>query len=551
MRQWRNGLLIAGLAAILMLGLAACGGGDEPEPGQSVEPATSAAPAATAATSVAPAVASPASPPTVSPSDVVLPTSTSRPTPEAVPPPVGQPEPTATTAPTPAPTEPVATTVTPTPVPVPTGSPALLEYAAEHAHGPGAIFMGDATQLLGPPPHDSLMLGVHEAIYRQASAAAVLGFQPAGIPDHLFIYNSVYYEDLIEKAKLADPTELTSSGESIKIQHVCIDRNLPTCVLVQTYWAPNLWERTNGQLELSVTSFVELGLAGPGTLSKVADGSLDMVNIFTGYVAGAHPSLEVQSLWGTASDWESSYSALTEMAPDIDRMLLDITGGSPVLNRNWFAGSDQWFFSNEPMRSTDDFDGKRVRTHSASMSDFIRGMGGEPVELSVGELYTALQIGTVDAAVTTLLLGVTGSLYEVTDHIAGPVIGFGYTNNVINRDVWNGIPDDLQQIIIEEGAKAELEALRLAPFQNFIALEAAEDLGLEAAPFSEDVQEHIQTVVLPEHVIPGWLRRLGYPGSGADAVAIFNAKVAPYSGLMIAPEGSVERVPITKGPRAE
>ena len=277
------------------------------------------------------------------------------------------------------------------------------------------------------------MFGVPEAIYRQGSAAAVLGFEPAGIPDHLFIYNSDYYRDLIDKANLTDPTELTSTGESIEIQHVCIDRNLPTCVLIQTYWAPNLWERTDGQVDLSVTSFVELGLAGPDTLSQVADGSLDMVNIFTGYVAGAHPSLEVQSLWGTASDWQTSYSALADMAPDIDRMLLDITGGSPVLNRNWFAGSDQWFFSNEPMRSIGDFEGQQIRTHSASMSDFIRGMGGEPVELSVGELYTALQIGTVDAAVTTLLLGVTGSLYEVADHIAGPVIGFGYTNNVINQ----------------------------------------------------------------------------------------------------------------------
>ncbi len=58
-------------------------------------------------------------------------------------------------------------------------------------------------------------------------------------------------------------------------------------------------------------------------------------------------------------------------------------------------------------------------------------------------------------------------------------------------------------------------------------------------------------MVLPEHVIPGWLRRLGYPGTGADTVAIYNAKSAPYSGLMIAPDGSVERIPITKGPRAQ
>ncbi len=555
MRQRRMVILVAAaLAMAIALGATACGQ-DEPSAGPNAEPraeatspaappATTASPAQTAPTAAAPTTAAPRPEPT---REAKPPTTTSA-EPTASPA-----EPPATAAPTvspaePAPTQPPAPTPTSTPQSV--VSPQLRAYADEHAHGPGAIYVGDATQLLGPPPHRSLMFGVPEAIYRQGSAAAVLGFEPAGIPDHLFIYNSDYYRDLIDKANLTDPTELVSTGESIEIQHVCIDRNLPTCVLIQTYWAPNLWERTDGQVDLSVTSFVELGLAGPDTLSQVADGSLDMVNIFTGYVAGAHPSLEVQSLWGTASDWQTSYSALADMAPDIDRMLLDITEGSPVLNRNWFAGSDQWFFSNEPMRSIGDFEGQQIRTHSASMSDFIRGMGGEPVELSVGELYTALQIGTVDAAVTTLLLGVTGSLYEVADHIAGPVIGFGYTNNVINQDVWDGIPTDLQQIIIEEGAKAELEALRLAPFQNFIALEAAEDLGLEAAPFSDETQEHIQTVVLTEHVLPGWLRRLGYPGSGADAVAIYNAKSAPYTGLMIAPDGSIERVPITKGPRA-
>ena len=150
-----------------------------------------------------------------------------------------------------------------------------------------------------------------------------------------------------------------------------------------------------------------------------------------------------------------------------------------------------------------------------------------------------------------MLAGVTGRLYEVADNMAGPIIGFGYTNNVINRDVWDSIPPDLQQIITEEAAKAELEALRLAPFQNFIALRVGQGVGLTATPFSEDVQEHIQTVVVPEHVIPGWLRRLGYPGSGEEAVGIYNEKVAPYSGLKIAPDGSVEPTPITKGPRAQ
>ena len=131
--------------------------------------------------------------------------------------------------------------------------------------------------------------------------------------------------------------------------------------------------------------------------------------------------------------------------------------------------------------------------------------------------------------------------------MSGPVIGFGYTNNVINKDVWDSIPTDLQQIIIEEGAKAELEALRLAPFQNIVAVQLNQQLGIQYELFSEEIMNHIHTVVMAEHVIPGWLRRLGYPGRNADVVALANDKLAPYMGLFIAEDGSVEQVPITKG----
>ena len=539
-------LLVAVLALTLALGSLACGGGDgesglveitvapsTPMPTTGDEATTAPDPAATrnerTAAASTPAVAMPA--PTVA-----APVSNmATPAPAAA-----APQPTATP-------EPTATTPAPTEVPV---DPALVRYAEQYGGGPGAIFTGDPAQLLGLPPHAALMFDLPQSFYTQASAAALFGL-PGGAPSHLFIFTSDYYQGLIQKARLTNPTALTSSGESFEIQHVCIDRRLPTCLLVQSYWAPNLKRRTNGQVTISVTSFAELGLGGPDTLSQVADGSLDMVNIYTGYVAGAYPALEVQSLWGTASDWETSYLALTDLAPDVDRLLADFSGGSRVLNRNWFAGSDQWFYSKEPLATVADFEGKKIRSHSATMSDFIRGMGGEAVELDVTEIYSAMQIGTVDATVTTALLGVAGRLFEVSDHIAGPVIGFGYTNNVINKDVWNAMPQDLQQIMIEEGAKMELEALRLAPFQNFVALEANKMVGLKPNPFSEDTLRHIDETVVPEHVLPGWLRRLGYPERGQDIVDIYNSKSAPYTGLRISADGSVERVAITKGPRAE
>ena len=536
------------LTAALLAALAACGGED----------ATATAPPSTATRGPEPTeVASPAATPTTAPAPATpVPTPWAEPaTPPSIPP-------TATRGPEPTEAAPPAATPTmapapATPVPTPPAEPAtpsaqaeLTLYAAEHANGPGAIFVGDPTQLVGPPPHEGLMFRIPQEQYNQLSTLSLFGAEELGAPSHLFIYASDYYQGLIEKARLTNPTELVSAGENIEIQHVCLDRNLPPCVLIQTYLAPNLAKRTNGQVNLSVVSLAELGIAGPDTLSQVSEGTLDMVNIFTGYVAGELPALEIQSLWGSAPDWETSFLLLTSLAEDIDRIMLEATGGSRVLNRNWFAGSDQWFYSSDPLQAPPDYEGLKIRTNSASMSDFIIGMGGEPFPTSIAEMYISLEQGFVDAAAYGALLAVSARLNEVTTHMAGPIVGFGYTNNVINREVWDAIPEDLQQIMIEEGAKAELEGLRLAPFQNIAALVINQQLGMQILPFSDETQAHIQAVVLPEHVIPGWLRRLGYPGKNGEAVALYNEKLSPYTGFRITEDGSVVQAPITKGPRA-
>ena len=56
--------------------------------------------------------------------------------------------------------------------------------------------------------------------------------------------------------------------------------------------------------------------------------------------------------------------------------------------------------------------------------------------------------------------------------------------------------------MIEEGAKAELEALRIAPFQNVAAVAANQAQGVQPIPFSPEIYQHIQAVVLPQHIPP-------------------------------------------------
>ena len=57
---------------------------------------------------------------------------------------------------------------------------------------------------------------------------------------------------------------------------------------------------------------------------------------------------------------------------------------------------------------------------------------------------------------------------------------------MINCDVWRSIPNNLQQIILE-GAKSELETLRLAAIQNESGPQKNIDAGMELVLLSDEM----------------------------------------------------------------
>ena len=165
-----------------------------------------------------------------------------------------------------------AATATPQPA---AAAMTLEDYAAKFAGGPGAIYLGDLNQLVGPAP--SVEQGDFD------------GNVPLdALERHDWIYESDFYQQLLDKAKLLNPTEMVYDGDPVTIQHACINRALLPCVLIESFFAPNLEERTNGKLIINVSSYPELGLAGPDTLTLVSDGTLEMANIYGGYVGGGN-----------------------------------------------------------------------------------------------------------------------------------------------------------------------------------------------------------------------------------------------------------------------
>jgi TRAP-type C4-dicarboxylate transport system substrate-binding protein len=113
--------------------------------------------------------------------------------------------------------------------------------------------------------------------------------------------------------------------------------------------------------------------------------------------------------------------------------------------------------SHDKITSPKDFKGKSTRVFDKASAELIHTLGGAPSTMPVSDVYPALQRGTVQAAIGGIQ-GITGlKEYEVVKHLldGNGVWGVGVTLYVMNGGALDGLPPDLQQVVLKAGASAE------------------------------------------------------------------------------------------------
>ena len=329
-------------------------------------------------------------------------------------------------------------------------------------------------------------------------------------------------------------TELTSSGLSFSFQYACINRTLDPCELLAAPggMVEKIFERTEGQVDIQISSFPELGLAGPDTLRLVEDGTLGMAEIYSGYVGGDLPIVDVANLWGVIPDIATNWKTIEAVQAPLHKLLEERSNGV-VLAESYYGNN--YYYTSTPIRSTVDLEGMKIRSHSTVLGDLISGMGADPQFVAFSEVYTALERGILDAAVTCGPCGAGLRWFEVSDYLNGPIISIGVTFITMNKDRWDEMPADLQAIVREEALAHQVENRRL--MENVwdpAGIKDNVDGGMEFIEFTPELKTALKQASI-DVVIPNWVERNGGPNS--DAVKMFNDFVSPIIGVTIDSNG--------------
>jgi TRAP-type C4-dicarboxylate transport system substrate-binding protein len=138
-----------------------------------------------------------------------------------------------------------------------------------------------------------------------------------------------------------------------------------------------------------------------------------------------------------------------------------------------------------------DIKGLRVRAPTEGLAEFVKQLEAAPVAIPFAEVYTALQHGTIDAAVIGFQGIQSQRVYEVMKFAIVPAsfTGMGMQGFAANLQWWNGLNPKDREIIAKAIREAEL-ACRAAIIKDRAGLaEQYREKGMEVTMLTPSMPE--------------------------------------------------------------
>lgn len=124
------------------------------------------------------------------------------------------------------------------------------------------------------------------------------------------------------------------------------------------------------------------------------------------------------------------------------------------------------FTKKKAVKTLEDMKGMKIRSQGGPVADSVTFLGGTPVVMSINDLYTAMERGTVDGFITSWEGTANFKLQEQTKYMTDLMVTIAPMWFIMNKDTWNKLPKDVQAQIdsvcnlkgVEWMAKAMIEA---------------------------------------------------------------------------------------------
>ena len=155
--------------------------------------------------------------------------------------------------------------------------------------------------------------------------------------------------------------------------------------------------------------------------------------------------------------------------------------------------------SRVPIRGPEDLKGKLIRGTSGQ-APALDLLGASPVTMGVGDIFEALQRGTIDAATGSISLITSYKFTDAAEYVINVDLYPGCYGTIMPLDYYNSLPDDLRKIIDESIVEAEkgMEDWVIADEEKALSVWRA-DPKIEVIEWTEAQVAELSKVMGPYH----------------------------------------------------
>ena len=254
-------------------------------------------------------------------------------------------------------------------------------------------------------------------------------------------------------------------------------------------------EATGGAVKIDVFPNDQLagGNAAKG-MEMLADGSVDIAAYATVTMGALDERLTIGITPWIFDDYTDARNTID--ATGLDYYAKILAEQNMTLLGSFHNGFRQLTNAKRPVLTLDDIKGLKIRTPgSAIYQNTFTALGASPSTLNWGEVFTALQQGTIDGQENGLSITNTSGVLEVQPYVT--VWSYSYENDLLmfNSDVWNSLNEATQQVLREKAVEACNWGRDVVEAEHETLIQEFRDKGIQVdvlteeqiAPFKEAV----------------------------------------------------------------
>jgi len=252
------------------------------------------------------------------------------------------------------------------------------------------------------------------------------------------------------------------------------------------HFADAVLERTASRVKVQVYPDGTLfGGDQNAAINMVEDGGLDAIILSTSVYASFEPKMNAISLPYLFKNYEEFQKYLDgepgkELLNSLDRLN---TVGLSLMIRTFRSVTN----SKRPIEKPSDFKGIKLRVPNNKLwVEFFGSLGADPTPMNFKEVYTALQLKTIDGQENPVEVPLANKFYEVqqylslTNHIADAYI------LAFNKNLWNKFDDETKRILKEVALETAQFKLKYDISQEADIIKQLQSKGMKVNYLTQD-----------------------------------------------------------------